>query len=526
MAKLTLNPITSGYASNTTLNENFDRIETAIENTLSRDGTSPNQMESPIDMNGHLIINQGNPITVSGLVWEGPWITAQVYSVGDIIETSGIAYICIVEHTSGVFATDLSNGKWQTFVAGTLPTQAGNTGKYLKTDGIMPSWDYAVDATSATGSAINPSGTTEQRDASPVDGYFRFNTTLSVLEAWYSAAWNTIATTVNTVLTTGNQTIAGIKTFSSSPLIPVATATDQAVRLDQTVGRNKLINGAYQVAQKNPTAAATITAGAAINYTIDRWYTQSTGQNITAQRVAGTSPFKYAYKLIAGATGPTTTLHGQRIEGKDCVHLVNQNVAVKVNIIGDVNRTVTWTAYYATVEDTFSTKTQIATGSISATTTDTTYQFTFNAGANAGLGIAIEYTTGPLTSSTGYITYSGHQLELGVVSTSYEHIGCGDMELRCFRYLWRGLPCASLNFGAYTTNVQQAWPVMFPTKMRAVPTILYNFTGITLSNVTAVTASSTNIPDGCRLIADGSTASINANFTFAAANYIQAEAEL
>ena len=44
MAKLTLTDIVSGYASTTQYNANNSLIETAIENTLSRDGTTPNQM--------------------------------------------------------------------------------------------------------------------------------------------------------------------------------------------------------------------------------------------------------------------------------------------------------------------------------------------------------------------------------------------------------------------------------------------------------------------------------------------------
>jgi hypothetical protein len=73
-----------------------------------------------------------------------------------------------------------------------------------------------VSKTSATGSAILPAGTTAQRDGTPADGYTRFNSTLVALETWYSSAWNTIATTANAVLTTGDQTIAGIKTFSNN----------------------------------------------------------------------------------------------------------------------------------------------------------------------------------------------------------------------------------------------------------------------------------------------------------------------
>lgn len=41
----------------TTLNANFGLVEAAIENTLSRDGTSPNEMEADLDMNSNRILN-------------------------------------------------------------------------------------------------------------------------------------------------------------------------------------------------------------------------------------------------------------------------------------------------------------------------------------------------------------------------------------------------------------------------------------------------------------------------------------
>ncbi len=40
-----------------TINRNNDRIETALENTLSRDGTSPNAMHANLDMNSNRILN-------------------------------------------------------------------------------------------------------------------------------------------------------------------------------------------------------------------------------------------------------------------------------------------------------------------------------------------------------------------------------------------------------------------------------------------------------------------------------------
>ena len=49
----TLNTISSGYASQTQLNENFNNINTALENTLSRDGSLPNAMNADLDLNNN-----------------------------------------------------------------------------------------------------------------------------------------------------------------------------------------------------------------------------------------------------------------------------------------------------------------------------------------------------------------------------------------------------------------------------------------------------------------------------------------
>lgn len=58
MAKLTLTDITpSRLTSIAAINNAFTAIETAVENTLSRDGTTPNTMSANIDMNGHTLLN-------------------------------------------------------------------------------------------------------------------------------------------------------------------------------------------------------------------------------------------------------------------------------------------------------------------------------------------------------------------------------------------------------------------------------------------------------------------------------------
>lgn len=140
MAKLSLATITTGYAAVAALNSNFDAIETAVENTLSRDGSTPNQMLADLDLNGFSILNQGNAVSITGFQWRGAWITARAYVVGDVIENGGTSYVCISAHTSGTFATDLAASKWQLLATASLPSQTGNSGKLLTTNGAIASW--------------------------------------------------------------------------------------------------------------------------------------------------------------------------------------------------------------------------------------------------------------------------------------------------------------------------------------------------------------------------------------------------
>lgn len=162
MAKLTLSTINSRYSSVAALNANFSAIEEAIENTLSRDGTTPNTLSASLDMNGERILNlpdpvaNGEPVPLGWLLeqpdnaassavaaavsatnaaasedaaeeaaslivdWEykGTWATATLYKKNNIVHGTGTyagwALIALVEHTSSGanVDTDYGAGKW------------------------------------------------------------------------------------------------------------------------------------------------------------------------------------------------------------------------------------------------------------------------------------------------------------------------------------------------------------------------------------------------------------------------------
>jgi parallel beta-helix repeat protein len=56
-----LTPINASYTGITKLNAHLDKIEAGFANTLSRDGSTPNEMNADIDMNSNQLINLENP---------------------------------------------------------------------------------------------------------------------------------------------------------------------------------------------------------------------------------------------------------------------------------------------------------------------------------------------------------------------------------------------------------------------------------------------------------------------------------
>jgi hypothetical protein len=176
----TLNSIGNISTASSTINSNNERIEEAFDNTLSRDGSTPNAMLADLDMNSNDLLNVGtvnatdiriNGSSVStGLVeaqemaaasalaadasadaaalsaaealakensmlrWRGPWVTATAYAPSDIVFQTGSAYICVVAHTSGVFVTDLGAIRWELFAQ--QGAAGAGTGDMLKTENL------------------------------------------------------------------------------------------------------------------------------------------------------------------------------------------------------------------------------------------------------------------------------------------------------------------------------------------------------------------------------------------------------
>jgi len=89
MAKLNLADISDTPGFDVTVNANNALIEAAIENTLSRDGTQPNQLDTELDMNSFRIVNLADGIDQQDAVTIAQLIQASIagpVSIGALID--------------------------------------------------------------------------------------------------------------------------------------------------------------------------------------------------------------------------------------------------------------------------------------------------------------------------------------------------------------------------------------------------------------------------------------------------------
>lgn len=157
------------------INTALSKIETAFANTLSRDGSTPNNMQSDLDMDSNDILNAtsitSQTITVGSAIiggkefdgtitWKASWLTGTVYEYLDVVNKDGALYICLEAHTSDVFMTDLTNTRWEVFIANTTgPTgDPGADGQGVPVGGTTGQVLAKVDGTDYNTEWVDSSG--------------------------------------------------------------------------------------------------------------------------------------------------------------------------------------------------------------------------------------------------------------------------------------------------------------------------------------------------------------------------------
>ncbi len=88
------------------------------------------------------------------LEWKGMWVTATDYAPSDVVRDSGNSYICLIPHTSGVFATDLGAGRWELFIPQGAP--GAGTGDMLGGNNLSDVDDPVIALATIGGQPIKP----------------------------------------------------------------------------------------------------------------------------------------------------------------------------------------------------------------------------------------------------------------------------------------------------------------------------------------------------------------------------------
>ena len=278
---------------------------------------------------------------------------------------------------------------------------------------------------------------------------------------------------------------AVVATTNGSTALTIDTSQNATLVGNMAMGssflRNRLINGNMYVAQR--ATSATVTAGTTVPTAttgypcVDRWFVYSTGANVTAAQVAGSGANKNLLQ-ITGAASVTAVGIGQRIEQINSYDLAGQTCTLSVNIANSVLTTVTWTASYATTANTFgtigtATKTQIATGTFTVTSTLTQYTANISVPAAATTGIEILFTVGAQTRGTWQI--GNVQFEPGSIATPFERKLYQQQLQDCQRHYFKFQASTIgdvFGTGSNATTTAGREFVQFPIVMRSIPTTI------------------------------------------------------
>lgn len=306
---------------------------------------------------------------------------------------------------------------------------------------------------------------------------------------------------VGGVYDTGDQTIAGTKTFSSAPVVPGLNGSQLAGM------RNKIINGKMEIAQRGTSFPAI-----AASYSLDRWcgFNSGTSAVLTASQqtdVPSGAEFQNSLRYAvttADATIAAGDVYGIRqiIEGYNVRDLLGRTFTLSfwvrssktgihcVAFKNDVDRSYI-AEYTINAANTWEQKSITVTGGL---ITAGTWNWTNGKGLVVGWALASGSTfqttantwqTGNFVATANQVNcldtignifaITGVQLEVGSVATPFEHRPYGTELALCQRYYYRITSETThtrlaIGFNAATFSSRNI--VYFKTQMRTRPTAL------------------------------------------------------
>lgn len=208
--------------------------------------------------------------------------------------------------------------------------------------------------------------------------------------------------------------------------------------------RNRIINGAMKIDQRNAGASQTFTNNLppVLAYSVDRWYVGGAGSGtITGQQITVGAENRYRF---TGGAGNLGVVFAQRIEAANCMDMAGKTATLSLKLSSSTLTSVTWTAFYANTANTFGglaspTKTSIATGTFTISSTEATYSTQIAIPSAATTGIEVYFSSGSL-GAAATLTFGDVQFELGSVATTFEQRPYGLELALCQRYYEKSFP--------------------------------------------------------------------------------------
>ena len=310
--------------------------------------------------------------------------------------------------------------------------------------------------------------------------------------------------------------VNSIKGTGASSAAITVHASDGTCAIPSIPGRNLIINGEFNVAQRS-TAAVTTSSGSNEGYqTVDRWQMDMDGTTaaFTQQQVdltAATDPdgFYKAFKIDC-TTADTSVAAGdwasliQNVEGLDWAQLnYGRSDAKTITVSFWVKSTKTGTysfsirnsaanryyiaEYTVSSSDTWEKKTITIAGDTSGTwlttngigarlgwsliigSTDSATAGSWNAGNKFGSSNQVNF----FDNTNNNFLITGVKLEIGSTATDFEHKSYAEELARCQRYFFRLVAGnnQAISVGGYYTSTLFTAHVYFPVTMRAAPTL-------------------------------------------------------